>query len=1836
MLRGRSCAKEHLLKMPISVITFLSVVLHISYGQDCRVNYELLPQLARRARNYAVAENEPMLFDEDLDSSKWYSVGPNNMPTNYSSLNIGNCGTYYPIWMDGSIPKEGDGVVNRTACIVSFSSSCALKKTIQVRNCTTHMIYKLEPTTHTSAYCFDVLPEMPDIKPAPSFKSALAEVKHELVFIDETSVFGHLQIKKPNLIFSCAFNKSNDETMLYTITWYVNEAVLETIGPVIYNNIRSTDMKEGELIKKGFKLGTTIKCGVRASISRDGNLGNITTSLGFWIGIKILTPTVVIKQGGTGVVRLQSTVPFGCVQSIRDPGCLLDIQMYDDHDSYDCTKSSVSVRNSEQCGTQIHGSTFQESKAGIFFHEEANITITTKDTQDFIQDQNMFRLRLKTPIGSPVNDIMQDNYLGDIRASILHSLLKVQVKEEKAWIYKNCYARVDPHMTTFDQKAYENQNLGEFVLYQHTEYKQEVQMKTFPCYSAKCACAVSIRAGGELFIINVCTVPSLINHAHCGEKLMNIRRIHAYKYEIHMPLGTMVVVDINQWPLPLLSLNIEIAPSVKDVGKTVGLCGTLNNNQADDFTTPSNTIKQDNNEFSNSWKIDRSKSFLEPANQNPENWDETLFLCVCPAAIKSGTTLSTVSGNKRDPLCSPSVYQACTKKTAFPVFHGEEYNDNHCDIISKRSLVSQEKEIQRILSSNRIMDAKTLRMHSLTKRSIQNYTAEEAKSTCESIFNRSCLASSIESLANSTVNKNSALHDCIFDLVTTGDLKLVDVHCSSYIAQTERNIRRDSVLRMNHSQEIASFYARTCINNCSGHGDCINGTCTCHDRYIEQDCSIYIEDPPVVLDTYGGGLCSRNNDTCCGRLPIYGYRLVSGTTKQKLETLRVMDNGTTEIVETTVNDLQILNAFQAYMDVPCHTNTKRSTNAGIGAVILVHGVRVSLTNDGSMYSSPHYFYTYDSLCQEYQQNIYGYTFHMKSGRCFINGICYSEGEKAPSDSCKQCRPGIDPFSFSGGIFLRCFINVLYLNLIVSFQIKCSVRASGSKDGSLGNITTSLGFWIGIKILTPSVVMKQGGTGVVRLQSTVPFGCVKYQNDPDCLLDIQMYDDHDSYDCTKNSVSIRNSEQCGTRIRGSTFQQSKKGILFYEEGNITITTKDTQDSNQDRNLFHLRLKTPTGSPVNEIMQDNYLGDITAIQAEQTGKHKNCYAHVDPHMMTFDQKTYENQNLGEFVLYQHTEYKQEVQMKTFPCAGLTCACAVSIRAGGELFIINVCTEPSLINHAHCGEQLMNIRRIYAYKYEIHMPLGTIVVVVINQFNTPLRSLDIDITPSVKDVGKTLGLCGTMNNNQTDDFATPSKTVKQDNNEFSNSWNRSWNLQIKNQTNWDKELFLCVCPAAIKSSTTISTVSGNKRDPLCSPSVYQACTKHTVFPVFRGEEYNDNHCNIISKRSLVSQEREVQRILRSNRIMDRNTLRMHSLTKRSIQNYTAEEAKSICESTFNRSCLTSSIENLVNSTVNKDSAIHDCIFDLVAMGDLKVVGVHCSSYIAQTERNIRRDSVLRMNHPQEIASFYARTCINNCSGNGDCINGICTCHDHYIEQDCSISTEDPPVVLDTYGGGLCSRNDDDCCGRLPIYGYRFVSGTTKQKLETLRVTDNGTMVIVKTTVNDLQILNAFQAFMDVPCHTNTKRSSGSSTGPVILVHGVRVSLTNDGVMYGSSQYFYTYDSLCQEYQRNIHGYTFHMKSGRCYINDICYSEGEKAPTDSCKQCRPGIDPFSFTGGYAEYPTLKAELGPRRKIKLGKETSVTRNGNTGRPSQLLSNELYNGFRVKKINDQIWTSTFI
>ncbi|KAK3584008.1 hypothetical protein CHS0354_000883 [Potamilus streckersoni] len=85
---------------------------------------------------------------------RWYNVEKRNIPNDYASFSFGMCSTYHPVWMNGTVPDETDGVVERIACTRSDREYCASPQLLEVRNCGTHMIYKLNQTIGLSAYCF--------------------------------------------------------------------------------------------------------------------------------------------------------------------------------------------------------------------------------------------------------------------------------------------------------------------------------------------------------------------------------------------------------------------------------------------------------------------------------------------------------------------------------------------------------------------------------------------------------------------------------------------------------------------------------------------------------------------------------------------------------------------------------------------------------------------------------------------------------------------------------------------------------------------------------------------------------------------------------------------------------------------------------------------------------------------------------------------------------------------------------------------------------------------------------------------------------------------------------------------------------------------------------------------------------------------------------------------------------------------------------------------------------------------------------------------------------------------------------------------------------------------------------------------------------------------------------------------------------------------------------------------------------------------------------------------------------------------------------------------------
>ncbi|KAL3848268.1 hypothetical protein ACJMK2_019136 [Sinanodonta woodiana] len=96
----------------------------------------------------------------DLDHDTWY-ITTFKMTTRYVSPS--GCGTRIPIWMNGTIPMIGEGVVSRTACLATFQELCALSYSIKVKRCdSSYTVYCLDnlPSSVQQRYCFDFDPSI--------------------------------------------------------------------------------------------------------------------------------------------------------------------------------------------------------------------------------------------------------------------------------------------------------------------------------------------------------------------------------------------------------------------------------------------------------------------------------------------------------------------------------------------------------------------------------------------------------------------------------------------------------------------------------------------------------------------------------------------------------------------------------------------------------------------------------------------------------------------------------------------------------------------------------------------------------------------------------------------------------------------------------------------------------------------------------------------------------------------------------------------------------------------------------------------------------------------------------------------------------------------------------------------------------------------------------------------------------------------------------------------------------------------------------------------------------------------------------------------------------------------------------------------------------------------------------------------------------------------------------------------------------------------------------------------------------------------------------------------
>lgn len=117
--------------------------------------YITLNQPWRNTEHQLDESQGPPLCDSHMDG-EWYrftGMAGDAMPTFCVPEN--HCGTHAPVWLNGSHPGEGDGIVQRQAC-ASFNRNCCLwNTTVEVKACSSgYYVYRLpKPSVCFHVYC---------------------------------------------------------------------------------------------------------------------------------------------------------------------------------------------------------------------------------------------------------------------------------------------------------------------------------------------------------------------------------------------------------------------------------------------------------------------------------------------------------------------------------------------------------------------------------------------------------------------------------------------------------------------------------------------------------------------------------------------------------------------------------------------------------------------------------------------------------------------------------------------------------------------------------------------------------------------------------------------------------------------------------------------------------------------------------------------------------------------------------------------------------------------------------------------------------------------------------------------------------------------------------------------------------------------------------------------------------------------------------------------------------------------------------------------------------------------------------------------------------------------------------------------------------------------------------------------------------------------------------------------------------------------------------------------------------------------------------------------------
>ncbi|XP_062587324.1 von Willebrand factor D and EGF domain-containing protein-like [Saccostrea cucullata] len=423
------------------------------------------------------------------------------------------------------------------------------------------------------------------------------------------------------------------------------------------------------------------------------------------------------------------------------------------------------------------------------------------------------------------------------------------------------------------------------------------------------------------------------------------------------------------------NIDLEILPSAMDIGNADGLCGYFDGDRENDFRRRNSTITDD---ISQSYPNDFSRSWMIPDNENLFSGSSLVYSGLqSVSSILVPHCACTEDGKTQ---CSYNTFTPCNSN------RGKQYECN-VDLV-------QNRRRKRDVSDMSMERDPLLRM----KRTISYVqTTEYSERVCLQAFENSPEYNTCQQHVNDL--SNVTLSNCIEDIRMTGDDNLTQIHVEAALQQCSTFVLLNATLQ-EAEPEVTYTIQNLCPSNCTGHGTCDGGNCTCDTGFGGSDCSFDLLAPPTITSVPGAGLCDRSTKTCKEATIMGKYFFENMNSICYLTVKQTKINQTEESEERQMN-LQERTLFEGFCPLPYDTTDIWTTE-----------VKFNISNDGVRYTDTYNVIIYQSHCQEYHNESGNVYFTLKDDFCYIDSTCISPMQNSSTNECLYCNATNDKFNWT--------------------------------------------------------------------------------------------------------------------------------------------------------------------------------------------------------------------------------------------------------------------------------------------------------------------------------------------------------------------------------------------------------------------------------------------------------------------------------------------------------------------------------------------------------------------------------------------------------------------------------------------------------------------------------------------------------------------------------------------------------------------------------------------------------------------------------------------------------